>query len=230
MENDRNIKKIAEYLRQIAKESSIFQRPLGIELLDIRNILSKVCIDESHPSLKHFFDVANKALITVDNRNNAWLNPVSLGQIISILDMVISEENRPTDFACIHPNIRKTSMKLYLDGHYANAAEDAFIEVNDRAKDIYKVLRPEEKKIPDGVDLMHRLFRDNAILELADISTETGSNIQQGYHFMFAGAISALRNPKAHSNKESITAQESMRRLMFASMLMYKLDEAEKME
>ena len=38
--------------------------------------------------------------------------------------------------------------------------------------------------------------------------------------------MSALRNPKAHSNDEVLTAEEALRRLMFASMLMYKLDEA----
>ena len=43
---------------------------------------------------------------------------------------------------------------------------------------------------------------------------------------MFAGAMSALRNPKAHSNEEIISAEESLRRLMFASTLMYAVDEA----
>ena len=43
---------------------------------------------------------------------------------------------------------------------------------------------------------------------------------------MFAGAMSALRNPKAHSNEEIISAEEALRRLMFASTLMFALDEA----
>ena len=42
---------------------------------------------------------------------------------------------------------------------------------------------------------------------------------------MFAGAAAALRNPKAHEN-DSITAENAARQLIFASMLMYKLDEA----
>lgn len=50
--------------------------------------------------------------------------------------------------------------------------------------------------------------------------------IYMSFHFMTAGAMSALRNPKAHSNDEVLTAEEALRRLMFASMLMYKLDEA----
>ena len=42
---------------------------------------------------------------------------------------------------------------------------------------------------------------------------------------MLAGAMSALRNPKAHANIP-IEQEDAMRRLIFASMLMYKIDEA----
>ena len=45
---------------------------------------------------------------------------------------------------------------------------------------------------------------------------------------MLAGAISALRNPKAHSNTEVLSAKESYRRLATASMLMYAIDDAVK--
>ena len=42
---------------------------------------------------------------------------------------------------------------------------------------------------------------------------------------MLQGAMSALRNPKAHSNI-SLSKDDAMRRIMYASMLMYKIDEA----
>lgn len=60
---------------------------------------------------------------------------------------------------------------------------------------------------------------------IADTSTDTGENVQRGFMDMFAGAAAALRNPKAHEN-DSITAENAARQLIFASMLMYKLDEA----
>ena len=41
---------------------------------------------------------------------------------------------------------------------------------------------------------------------------------------MFAGAMDALRNPKSHQNI-IIAKEDAMRRLIFASMLMYKIDE-----
>jgi hypothetical protein len=45
--------------------------------------------------------------------------------------------------------------------------------------------------------------------------------------YMFAGGMSAIRNPKAHDNIE-IDKNDALRKLYFASMLMYKLDEAER--
>ena len=48
---------------------------------------------------------------------------------------------------------------------------------------------------------------------------------QKGFMEMLAGAMSALRNPKAHANIP-IEQEDAMRRLIFASMLMYKIDEA----
>ena len=99
--------------------------------------------------------------------------------------------------------------------------------VNSRAKAIYKKLVPSAATVPDGTDLIHKLFGSNPLLcPVRDTGTESGNNYQQGFHFMTAGAMSALRNPKAHSNDEVLTAEEALRRLMFASMLMYKLDEA----
>ena len=82
--------------------------------------------------------------------------------------------------------------------------------------------------VPDGYDAINKVFSDNPLVEICDRSTETGKNIHNGTRFMLAGAMSALRNPKAHSNTITISKEECMRRLMFASMLMYKIDEAVK--
>ena len=58
---------------------------------------------------------------------------------------------------------------------------------------------------------------------LGDISTETGRNTQQGYMEMYAGAIMGIRNPQAHNN-QSVSKSSAIRKLHFASMLMFKLE------
>lgn len=61
-------------------------------------------------------------------------------------------------------------------------------------------------------------------MPLGDIDTDTGLNIHRGYWHLFSGAMSAIRNPKAHENIV-IDDNECKRNLALASMLMYKLDE-----
>lgn len=73
---------------------------------------------------------------------------------------------------------------------------------------------------------MKTVFSMNSpLIEFCDRTTGSGANTQKGFMEMLAGAMSALRNPKAHANFE-IEKDDAMRRLMFASLLMYKIDEA----
>lgn len=157
-----------------------------------------------------------------------FINPFVVGQAIEILTILQEQYFVVYDdrWAIIHPEIRKVSEKLYMDGSYANAACDAFIEINDRVKKLFIVLNPTAQKVPDGDAAMTTVFSTNApMIELGDCSIETGYNTQKGFMQMLAGAMSALRNPKAHANI-SLDQADAMRQLMFASMLMYKIDEA----
>lgn len=152
------------------------------------------------------------------------INPFVFGQIFEIL-LALLNNNDIDQWRLIHPRIAKASKSLYLDGHYANAAEDAFIEINERVKKLFQILRPQDN-VPDGDTAMTTVFSANKpIIMFCNNSAETGKNIQKGFMQMLSGAMSALRNPKAHANI-TLTADDAMRQLMFASMLMYKIDEA----
>lgn len=156
-----------------------------------------------------------------------FTNPAIWGRIFEILVTLLKADAQPSNhvWGLIHPRIEKTSKELYLDGHYSDAACDAFIEINDRVKKLFSILHPQEK-VPDGDAVMKTVFSAKSpIIEICDQSNTTGINIQKGYMEMLSGAISALRNPKAHANI-TITSEEAMRQIIFASMLMYKIDEA----
>ncbi len=160
-----------------------------------------------------------------------YINPVVFGQTIELLEVVkglcIDRETKTNNWCpMIHPKIKRVSEKLYKDGNYANAACDAFIEINDRVKKLFMLRKPNVTNVPDGQDLMNKVFSDNdPVIEACDRSTDTGKNIHKGLRFMLAGAMAALRNPKAHANIQ-IDREEAMRRLIFASLLMQKIDEA----
>ena len=156
------------------------------------------------------------------------LNQVVVGRLGEALQ-ILMQRSGTTNSNCnywsyIHPEIIRVSKGLFEDGHYANAAEDAFIEINDRVKKLFVKINP-NAKIPDGDTAMKMVFSANSpMIQFCDHTTETGFNIQKGFMEMLAGAMSALRNPKAHANI-TIGPGDAMRQLMFASMLMYKIDE-----
>ena len=220
-------------LRNMANMPNILMEPIIVEYVaKIKDDLAFITSDvkKEHPILSEHLKIVRDNLFVHRYGNpNLFINPFATGQILEVLDTLIAfHSSRRNDlWHYIHPLIIRSSQKLYLDGHYANASVDAFIEINDRIKKVYRKLNPEDEKVPDGVDLMHKIMgKENVnLLQVGNSNTETGRNIQQGYHFMFAGAMSALRNPKAHSNDEKLSPEEAMRRLMFASMLMYKIDE-----
>ena len=151
------------------------------------------------------------------------INPYSFGEVIATITYLneYSNSNATSLWDNIHPQIISIAKSRFDDGHYADAVEAAFKEVNARVKSIYKSRTSVEK---DGAKLMQTAFSvQNPIIKLGDVSTETGTNVQQGYMEMFAGAMIGIRNPKAHNN-QTITKADAIRKLHFASMLMYKID------
>ena len=129
-------------------------------------------------------------------------------------------------WSLIHPRIINASKSLYLDGHWTNAATDAFVEINTRVKNLFKIVSP-NANVPDGVTAMTTVFLPNRpLIKIGDLNDQICHDKQFGLMNMLQGAISALRNPKCHDNEEIITKEEAMRRLMFASTLMCLIDEA----
>jgi uncharacterized protein (TIGR02391 family) len=123
----------------------------------------------------------------------------------------------------IHKDIIRVAKNKIEDGYYADAVESAFKEVNKRVKEIVKNRTGEEL---DGASLMYKALSErNPIIVLDDLSSETGRNIQKGYMQIFAGAMTGIRNPKAHENI-TISREKAAHFIFLASLLMYKLDEA----
>ena len=127
--------------------------------------------------------------------------------------------------ALIHPAILNIAESRMESGHYADAVESAFKAINNAVKE--KVRSRLDREL-DGQKLMQRAFApDNPILLVeGNLDTQTNRDTQSGYMMMLAGAISAIRNPKAHENM-CIGKEDAIRKLIFASMLMYKLDAAQ---
>lgn len=202
-------------------------------VLDIREGIASVAQQISvinPPISNHLVDLKN-ALFTEISYQCFYINLIAYGQTIEAVDFVkgqILAANQVNNMGLcrlLHPNIQRVSEKLYRNGSYAEAACNAFIEINSRLKELYREVYPNSENIPDGQALMNKVFADNdPVLEAGDRTTQTGKDIHLGTRFLFAGAMAALRNPKSHENIE-LEKDDSMRRMIFASMLMFKIDE-----
>lgn len=170
----------------------------------------------------------NKELIRLKERlfNPFGVNPAVFGRIFGHIASLYEKQIQPLNYIWdyIHPQIQKVSKGRYLSGFYADATENAFKEINARTKRIYAIARP-NTPIPDSATAMTTVYsQNNPIVEFCDRQTESGKNTQKGFMQMAEGAMTALRNPVSHENLD-IFPDDAMRQLMFASMIMYKIDQ-----
>jgi len=159
-------------------------------------------------------------------KSNQYMNRQEADTILVALEYLhrrlLMQENE-IFWTYLHPLVIGTSKQLFVDKHYANAVQSAFVEINDRVKKIRKKIDGNEL---DGTDLMRKTFgTEPPKLLFEDNSTESGKNVQQGFMGIFAGVMQGIRNPNAHENIE-ISKDDAVRQLMLASLLMYKVDAA----
>jgi uncharacterized protein (TIGR02391 family) len=122
----------------------------------------------------------------------------------------------------LHPEIERTIGKLFRDGHYANAVEDACKVLDGLVK-----IRSGRSDL-SGTELMQTVFSPKTpILRFNDLQTETGRSEQQGMMFLYSGALLALRNPRAHELIQD-DPEQALEYIGFLSLLAKLLDRAER--
>jgi len=155
---------------------------------------------------------------------------VVLEELIAQLDMEETLEGAAAPAAAsedvfwslLHERVVKTAKGRFDAGHYADSVEAALKELNSDMKALVKKATGKEL---DGADLMHQaLSPKNPIIVLDDLSTESGRNQQMGYMEIFAGAMTGIRNPKAHENL-TITKERAIHHLFLTSLLFNRLGE-----
>jgi len=118
-----------------------------------------------------------------------------------------------------HSKVVKASKKLFEDGHYTDAIFRAFTEVNNfvKAKTGLEL---------DGKALMSQVFRiENPVIKLNELRTKSERDEQEGFMFLFMGAMEGIRNPKAHDNIIQKDPLKTLEYLALASLLMRRAEE-----
>ena len=122
----------------------------------------------------------------------------------------------------LHPEIAEAVTKLFEDGHYANAVEDACKVLDGLVK-----IRSKNFDL-SGTVLMQNVFSaKNPTLAFNDLMSETDQSEQQGMMFLYSGAMLALRNPRAHEIIED-DPEQALEYIGFLSLLTKALDRTKK--
>lgn len=126
-------------------------------------------------------------------------------------------EVHPFDERNIHPDITTVSLKLFQDGHYSQATFEAFKLLDQKVQAASGIQ-------DSGYKLMMAAFNEKSPkIRLNDLSTTSETDEQMGFRNIFAGAMSAIRNPRGHDIKHD-PIDLCLDHLSFASVLLRKFD------
>lgn len=118
----------------------------------------------------------------------------------------------------IHSKVLGAVSKLFEDGHYSKAVEDACKALDDLVK------TRSGKHDLGGAELMQYVFSDkNPVLQFNKLETESDRNEQQGMMFLYSGAMLALRNPISREFIEN-DPEKALEYIAFISLLAKSLD------
>ncbi len=126
-----------------------------------------------------------------------------------------------------HPRIIEVGKGLFIDGHYAQAIFETFKAVNNFIKE--KAGNPVDAKTNrplDGKDLMAKVFNEKKpIIMLNELKSQSDKDEQEGFMFLFMGAMVGIRNPKAHDSIIQTDPYKTLEYLAFASLLLKRAEE-----
>lgn len=123
----------------------------------------------------------------------------------------------------LHPEVIKHARNLLLKDDYFHAVFEAAKAYNLAVK------RKSGLSGLDGQALMNKAFSSqDPIIHITPCATETEKNIQDGYRFLAAGLMAAVRNPTAHEPALSfpVDKQDALDILGLISYLFRQLDKA----
>jgi uncharacterized protein (TIGR02391 family) len=126
----------------------------------------------------------------------------------------------PFEIRGVHADFPAVVRSLFDNGHYAHATLEAF-----------KFLDEEVQRVSGssdyGVSLMMRVFGGTPpLLKLNAGLSMSEKDEQDGFKFLFAGAIKGIRNPRGHKSGIVDDPDICLDHLSLASMLLRRLDEA----
>jgi uncharacterized protein (TIGR02391 family) len=137
------------------------------------------------------------------------------------------DEKAPTFATGMHPFDRRNIYSglpekvgaLFDDGHYAEASFTAF-------KYVEKKVQERAKLKESGVKLMMAAFdKTKPLIRLTSLAGTSEIDEQEGFRFLFAGGVMAIRNPRGHEIEARDDPDTCLDHLSFVSLLLRRLEQ-----
>jgi uncharacterized protein (TIGR02391 family) len=120
----------------------------------------------------------------------------------------------------IHTAIPAVVHRLFDNGHYSQATFEAFKYLDNTVKRLSGVDK-------SGKALMMEALKDSSpLIQLTPLADETDRNEQEGFKFIFAGSMIAIRNPRGHEHDVTDDIDTCLDHLGLASLLLRRLEQA----
>jgi len=127
------------------------------------------------------------------------------------------------DILVVEEPLRRVSRKLFMDGHYARAVEEAYKCLNNQVR-----RKAGAGRSLDGSALMKNVFSlNNPRLKLNNLQSESERDEQLGHMEIFSGCMIGIRNPRVHEHSYTDTPQRAIELLTFANYLFRVVMEAQ---
>ncbi len=133
---------------------------------------------------------------------------------------IVESQLHPFDRRNIHPLLPPKVRKLFDNGHYAEATFEGF-------KFVDKKVQLHAKLSESGFKLMMAAFdKTKPLIQLTTLKSASERNEQEGFRFLFSGAVLAIRNPRGHEVDIRDDPDTCLDHLAFASLLLRRLEQA----
>jgi uncharacterized protein (TIGR02391 family) len=133
-------------------------------------------------------------------------------------DASADSDQHPFEVRDIFEKIPHVVRDLFDNGHYAQATFEC-LKFLDR--EIARISGLKET----GKSLMMKAFSEtDPIIKLTPLSNDTEKSEQEGYKFIFAGVMLAIRNPRGHDYTIKDTLENCLDHLSFVSVILRRLE------
>ncbi len=126
----------------------------------------------------------------------------------------------PFELRDIHPALPADVRRLFDNSHYAQATFEALKYLDSEVRRLSRVSKTGKALMMDA------LRESNPPIQLTPLSTDSERDEQEGYRFLFAGAIVGIRNPRGHEHSLQDELGTCLDHLTLVSHLLRRLEKA----